>query len=64
MDVGDLSLLPSNVLEPSPKRALVLSEFGCDMVKMTGMIFPGKTMHLIADNSILLLMAGIVGTFC
>ena len=64
MDVGDLGLLASNVLEPSPERALVLSEVGCALVKMTGMIFPDKTMHLIADNSILLLMAGIVGTLC
>ena len=64
MDVGDLGLLASNVLEPSPERALVLGEVGCDLVKMTGMIFPGNTTHLIADNSIQLLMAGIVGTLC
>ena len=64
MDIGDLGLLASNAFEPSPERALVLSEVGCDLVKVTGMIFPGKTTHLIADNSILLLMAGIVGALC
>ena len=62
MDVGDLGLLASNVLEPSPERALVLSEVGCDLVKMTGMIFPGKTTHLIAGIGDC--WAGIVGTLC
>ena len=64
MDVGDLGLQASNVHEPSPERALVLSEVGCDLVKMTGVIIPGNTMHLIADSFILLLMAGIVGRLC
>ena len=41
---------------------MVLRKVGCDLVKMLSTVLPGMAVHLVANNSIFLIMARIIST--
>ena len=52
VDLRNLGIATSCILQPSPERTLVVMQVGCDVVNVASMVFSSTFTHLVTQYTV------------